>query len=86
MIRCTLELVRASNGEIKHLGTIEISNQVMLSSLNPRRGDYRYRVFKKRWVPWRDGVVKNFPRLSYHPWNLIREILNEVATNNGGRI
>lgn len=86
MIVCTLELLRASDGEVEHLGTIEISNQIARSLLNPKRGDYIYRLFKKRNSKFVLGNVEDFPRHSYHPWNLVREILNDAAIKNGGRI
>lgn len=88
MIRCTLELVRASNGESEHLGTIEIGNQVGRSLVTGgKRGDYHYSLFKKRRGRiFRSGKIENFPRLSYHPWNLVRDILNDVAKANGGRL
>lgn len=88
MIRVTLELVPGGIGKPEHLGTIEISNQILRSMANSRRGDYEYEIFKKRKgnIPWASGYIENFPRLSYHPWNLIRAILNQIAEANGGRI
>jgi hypothetical protein len=89
MIRVTLELVPGGVGEPEHLGTIEISNQIRRSMTNSRRADYKYDLWKKRnrlSIPWANGVIEDFPRLSYHPWNLIRAILNQIAEANGGKI
>jgi hypothetical protein len=88
MIRVTLELIPGGVGKPEHLGTIEISNQITRSLENPRRGDYEYEIFKKRrgYAPWASGLIENFPRQSYHPWNLVRRILNQIAEANGGTI
>lgn len=89
MIRCTLELIPGGIGEPEHLGTIEISNEVFRTiETSGLRGNYHYDMWKKRQgrKPWKKGRVRDFPRLAYHPWNLVREILNAVAEKNGGRI
>lgn len=87
MIRCTLELVPA-NREPELLGVIEISNRVGRTiATGGSRGDYGYEIFKKRkGVPWKRGSVLDFPRRSYHPWNLVLRILKQAAENNGGII
>lgn len=89
MIVCKLELWPGGVEEgAEHLGTIKISND-MVTSLQSRgkRGAYGYEIFKKRVEKlWDSGKIRDFPRLSYHPWNLIREILNQAADRNGGRI
>lgn len=86
MIRCTLELVPGGVGEPEQLGIIEIGNGVMRTvQSDGRRGDYFYEVEKKRkGRVVAKGVIRDFPRLSYHPWNLVRRILDEAADNNGG--
>lgn len=87
MIVCELKLVSGVDGHTEHLGTIEISNQLARTMLNPKRGDYGFRLFKKRLNRvFYTGLVSDFPRLSYHPWNLVRQILNDAAERNGGRI
>lgn len=88
MIRVTLELIPGGFGKPEHLGSIEISNQITRSLANSRRGDYEYEIYKKRKgeIPWASGYLENFPRLSYHPWEMIRRILNQVAEANGGNI
>lgn len=90
MIRVMLFLDRRGNSPIDEwvpLGRIDISNSVARTMNNPRRGDYEYEIYKKRRnIPWASGVIEDFPRQSYHPWNLIRRILNQVAEANGGTI
>jgi hypothetical protein len=89
MIRCTLELVRLGDPDnVKHLGTIEISNQILDTiETKGKRGSYLAHIYKmKRGRSTSQVVIKDFPRLSYHPWNLIRRILNEAAKKNGGTI
>lgn len=90
MIRCTLELIPGGVGEPEHLGIIEIANEIGTTlSTGGKRGDYRFWLYKKRknvTHPHWCGTVRDFPRLSYHPWNLVRRILNELAERNGGTI
>ena len=92
MIRCRLELVpggiEGESIEPIHLGTIIIGNQIgrTLAS-DGKRGDYSYELEKKRKGRIvNDGIIRDFPRLSYHPWNLVRRILNDAAETNGGTI
>lgn len=88
MIRCTLELVPGGVGEPELLGVIELENLVSRTlTTGGKRGDYGYEVHKKR----RDRVVsmgriRDFPRLSYHPWNLVKRVLDDAARKNGGVI
>ena len=86
MIVCKLELWPGGIEEGKEdLGRIEISNNVFETvRTEGRRGNYSYKLFKKRAkrIVCR-GRVQNFPRLSYHPWELVREILNDAARKNG---
>ena len=90
MIRVRLELLPLGedNEETKALlGEIYIANDIVLSMTNPRRGNYKYTVYKKRRnIPWLTGRLHNFPRKSYHPWEMVRRILNDAAELNGGRI
>lgn len=90
MIRVTLEIVPSGVGDPQHLGTIEISNDIGRSlETSGRRGNYTYRLWKKqRRNPngWCSGEIEDYPRLAYHSWNLIRQILNQVAEANGGKI
>lgn len=92
MIRCRLELVpggiESEDYEPEHLGTIIIGNQVWRTvESKGKRGDYSYELHKKRKNrSVSEGIIRDFPRLSYHPWNLVRRILNEAAEMNGGNI
>lgn len=91
MIRCTLTLcpggLEGQDVE-EHLGTIYIAND-MTRTLQTRgkRGSYKYKLMKKRQrVVSVSGVIADFPRLSYHPWNLVRRILNDAADIGNGTI
>lgn len=89
MIRCLLFLDPGGMTDPKDwelLGKIEIENLVETTLKNRRRGDYAARIFKKRGVVWKRVKVKDFLRLSYHPWNLIYEILDKAKKQNGGTI
>jgi hypothetical protein len=88
MIVCKLELWPGGIEEgAEHLGTIRIANTISTSlETKGKRGGYSFSIQKKLRKTWMKGRVENFPRLSYHPWNLIREILNQAAERNGGRI
>lgn len=81
MIRVTLELVPGGVGEPERLGMIEIDNRFALTMLTDgKRGDYGYQLRKKRAGRiTHEGVVRNFPRLSYHPWNLVKRVLDDAA-------
>jgi len=70
------------------LGEIFIDNDLTTSlSSGGRLGTYRARIFKKqRGHVWRVVYLKNFPRKSYHPWEMLRRILNQAAEGNGGHI
>lgn len=89
MIKVTLELMPGGQkfgGE--HLGTIWISNDLSTTIQTVgKRGTYKYELQKKRrGRTVVEGRVENFPRLSYHPWNLILRILKDAAEKNGGVI
>lgn len=89
MIRVTLELLPGGVEEdVEHLGTIIISNDIMKSlQTHGMRGTYSYEVFKKRkGKVFAKGRVRDFPRLSYHPWNLVLRVLKQEADKHGGTI
>lgn len=69
------------------LGRIDISNN-LTSSLESdgKRGTYDCVIYKKKKTPWKRIKLKDFPRQSYHPWEMIRRILNDAAEKNGGNI
>lgn len=91
MIKCTLELCPGGIDDPEtneHLGTIHIINNISKTvSTTGKRGTYDIQLWKKRrrgnsWTT----TVKNFPRLSYHPWNLVLRALEQIAEEYGGRI
>jgi len=92
MIRCRLELVpgglESDDSEPIHLGTIIIGNQIGATlASGGKRGDYYYELKKKRRNRIAsNGIIRDFPRQSYHPWNLVRRILDDAAETNGGTI
>lgn len=81
MIRVTLELVPGGVGQPERLGVIEIGNLVMRTmESGGKRGDYSYELEKKRrGHVIHAGTILDFPRLSYHPWNLVKRILDQAA-------
>lgn len=88
MIRCTLELLKGGNeDDTELLGVIEISNNLFTSiNSDGKRATYDVRLYKKRKTKFWKTKVRDFPRLSYHPWNTVRIALNQIAEKNGGRI
>lgn len=91
MIRVRMELLpggydREEDNEL--LGEIFIDNDIITSlATSGQRGDYRARIWKKqRGAVWKTIRLKNFPRRSYHPWEMLRRILNQAAEQNGGHI
>lgn len=87
MIRCRLELIPGGVGEPELLGEIMISNNIFTTiRTEGKRGTYEAVIYKKRRRPWTSIEILDFPRLSYHPWEMIRRALNEAALKNGGHI
>src|SRR4051812_26598433 len=90
MIRVMLFLDPGGNSQISDwevLGQIRISNNLIDSVKTVgKRGTYDCVIYKKRNSPWKRIKLRNFPRLSYHPWEMVRRILNEAAEKNGGTI
>lgn len=85
MIVVTLEIWNGGNPEDKEqLGRILIDNRLVKSiETDGKRGDYRARIFKKRKNTLSQMVyVRDYPRLSYHPWELVRRVLNEAKNGN----
>lgn len=91
MIKVTMELCPGGldRPELNEtLGVIYIANQIVrTASSRGVRGDYLFKLHKKRKgrVVY-EGVIEDFPRLSYHPWNLVKRILDSCASQNGGTI
>lgn len=88
MIVCKLELWPGGvESRARRLGEIRITNDFATTlDSTGKRGTYNVEIFKKRATLWKKLTLRNFPRLSYHPWNMIREILNDAAEGNNGRI
>jgi ssDNA-specific exonuclease RecJ len=90
MIRCMLFLdpggiTKITDWEV--LGRIDIENDVITTlETQGKRGTYSARIYKKRKTVWKRVKIRNFPRLAYHPWEMIRQMLNEAASQNGGKI
>jgi hypothetical protein len=66
------------------LGELLFDNDVW-GTLTTRgnRGTYRCRIFKKRrGGRKRQVIVRDYPRLAYHPWELVRRALN-IAKEEG---
>ena len=90
MIRVRIELLPGGyEDDPQLLGEMLISNNLVKSIMSDgSKADYDVEIWKKRrGRPWRELRVKNWPRRAYHPWELVRCILNEVAiTSKGGRV
>lgn len=84
------------------LGVMLIANDLTKTFASKgRRANYFIKLWKKRHAgivhrhypflpapadPWATTEVRDFPRLSQHPWNIVREALNTLAKQKGGRI
>lgn len=69
------------------MGQIDIENTVLASVQSKgKRGSYKCHLYKKRKSRWMTLTLRDFPRKSYHPWEMVRRILNQAAENNGGKI
>lgn len=91
MIRVKMELLPGGmdlGDDNELLGEIYISNDLIRSlESEGQRGSYLAEIFKKRrGVVWCRTRLDDFPRRSYHPWEMVRRILNQAAEMNGGRI
>lgn len=90
MIRCMLFLDHGGITPINEwelLGRIDIENNVISSvRTGGKRGNYSVKIYKKQKRLWMKLRLRDFPRQSYHPWEMIRRILNQAAEQNKGRI
>lgn len=69
------------------LGRIDIANDGEQSDeTRGKRGTYDARIYKKRPKVWHRTKIRNYPREAYHPWELVRQILNKAAENNLGHM
>ena len=88
MILVTVELVPASGGPKRHLGTAKIVNDGTGSAAV---GNYRFELSKwgqPGWgLPsrvWRRGQIEGFPRKKLGPWDLLcRALAACVGDRNG---
>lgn len=88
MMVCKLELWPGGVEEdVRHLGTIEIINDHETTHRTEGRlGTYDVTPYKEDRTPCARLVISDFPRLSDHSWNLVRQILEAAAQQNGGKI
>ena len=82
-MRVRLEILKGGvdRGEDNEIvGEIYISNNIVRSiQTDGTRGDYKATVFKKRrGIVFKTVRVRDYPRKAYHPWELVRRILNEA--------
>lgn len=90
MIRVTVELLPASGGKPKHLGTALISNDGSLT--RETGGDQgAYNVALSKWgdpnLVWRDGHVPRFNRVTRGPWDLLcMALVRTVGSRNKSEI
>lgn len=93
MIKVTIEMESAINGESWILGRMYIWNRG--THKDPKLGDYGVAVCKKGEyeVPFgtvpqkttRTGEVTNYPRLSYNVWRLIARALKSAFPEEAGK-
>jgi hypothetical protein len=88
MIRVTIELISAINGQRSTLGVMDICNDGQ--SDDPNIGHYYGKLYRKGAVKpqeltavtdqyvQRRGKVKNYPRKSYVIWRLIIRMLRDM--------
>jgi hypothetical protein len=80
MILVKIELHSARTGKVTELGRMQISNTGHLTSHTPNRGDYIVELFRKGSTTkvQRKGLVRDYPRLSYTVWELVRRSLESA--------
>ena len=81
MIRVTVTLINANNGEHSTLGVLDICNDG--KSTDPKRGNYHGRLYKKNPKnPTKsihaEAAVLNWPRQSYTVWRLVHKMLSAI--------
>lgn len=82
MIRVTIEMLpRGDETKKYHMGTIDIAND---GTGTAERGNYKVKLagFKSPHSRWREGAVRDFPRKSRGPYDLL---LRALATTVGDR-
>ncbi len=78
MIRVTIELISARDGQRSTLGVMDICNTG--ESRDPRIGHYKGRLYRKGSVTkiQREGAVNDWPRQSYTVWRLVLRMLQNM--------
>lgn len=87
MLRITVELLNANNGERSVLGVMDVWN-VSRNGRDSKRGDYKGAIYKKGTavpsIPYRngevvrEGAIEDYPRLSYPVWRLVLRMLRSM--------
>ena len=76
MIKITIELLRHGNwNDRKKIADATIWNDCTGSA---RRGNYKYKVWKKRETEWKSGEIKEFARKSRSVWRLLYLVLKDI--------
>jgi hypothetical protein len=77
MILVKIELHSARTGKVTELGQMRITNNGIESAHNPKRGEYDVEIMRKGSTTkvQRKGLVRDYPRLSYTVWELVRRSL-----------
>ena len=76
MIRVTVELIPFGVGIPQRLGVMHIAND---GTGTKNRGNYKAHVYRKgSWQIAREGIVTNYPRLSYNIWRLVVRCLRSA--------
>jgi hypothetical protein len=77
MLVVKIELHSARTGKVTELGRMQITNNGIESAHNPKRGEYNVELFRKGSTTkvQRKGLVRDYPRLSYTVWELVRRSL-----------
>lgn len=86
MIRVTIQLLPfGSEAKARHLGTIDIAND---GTGTAERGNYKVRLagFRGPHTRWREGAVRDFPRISRGPYDLLLRALAATVGDRARRL
>lgn len=80
MLVVKIELHSAITGKITEIGSMKLWNT---GAGTRRRGDYRAELLSGRCKAKLNprGEVRDYPRLSYTAWELLRQMLNNMHEN-----
>lgn len=75
MIIVKIELHSANTGKVTEIGRMQISNNGLSGDI--KRGDYDVEIMRRGTTNkvQRRGMVRDYPRLSYTVWELVRRSL-----------